>query len=104
VLKNNTCMQEAYRVAVLERHGLDYNWIDEPIDGVAIHKAGRGKKHGRWMIGDGFINTHLVLSEVHSSRKDSVDDERPAQQQWIAPENPVVQQLRLELQALWAEF
>jgi hypothetical protein len=56
------------------------------------------------MIGDGFINTHLVLSEVHSSRKDSVDDERPAQQQWIAPENPVVQQLRLELQALWAEF
>jgi hypothetical protein len=50
------------------------------------------------MIGDGFIDTHLVLSEVHSSRKDSVDDERSAQQQWAVPENPIVQQ------ALRAEF
>jgi hypothetical protein len=56
------------------------------------------------MIGDGFIDTHLVLSEVHSSRKDSGDDERRAQQQWVAPENPIVQQLRKELQVLWAEF
>jgi hypothetical protein len=72
---NNTCMQEPYRVAVLERHGPNYNWIDESIDGVAIHKADRDKKHGRWMIGDGFIDTHLVLSEVHSSHKDLVDDE-----------------------------
>jgi hypothetical protein len=29
---------------------------------------------------------------------------KPAQQQWVAPENPVVQQLRQELKAFQAEF
>jgi hypothetical protein len=36
----------------------DYNSIDEPI-GVAVHKAGRGKKYDCWMIGNGLIDTHL---------------------------------------------
>lgn len=45
----------AYAAICEEIHGPDFEWEKEPIDGVAAYKAGHGKKHGRYLVGDGMI-------------------------------------------------
>ncbi|XP_040384152.1 uncharacterized protein LOC102699990 [Oryza brachyantha] len=62
---------EAYRAAYVQLHGPDSDWRTSPIDPVAVHMAGGGKKHGRFMIEDGFIDSTTVLGDC------SPDDPRP---------------------------
>ena len=57
----------AYAEACVALHGPDFEWDKEPIDGVAAYKAGHGKKHGRYLVGDGMISTPTVLREVRVS-------------------------------------
>uniref|UniRef100_J3MDC7 Uncharacterized protein n=1 Tax=Oryza brachyantha TaxID=4533 RepID=J3MDC7_ORYBR len=66
---------EAYAEAFTEIHGPESNWRTEPIDGVAVHKAEGGKKHGRFCLLNGYLHTPSVLADVGMSR--SLDDERP---------------------------
>lgn len=63
--------QEAYTEAAKVLHGPEFDVMNSPLDKVAVYKAGGGKKHGRYLIGDGFINT---LSEVRASNSGSQND------------------------------
>jgi len=49
-----------------EVHGPDYDPSTEPIDGEVVMRAGGGKKHGRYMIGDGTLDTTTIptLSQI----------------------------------------
>ena len=40
-------MQLAYRDAVTEQHGEDYDWKSADLDVSALYSSGGGKKHGR---------------------------------------------------------
>lgn len=70
-------MQEAYFGVLKEKHGARPDLMKEPIDGAAVHKAGGGKKHGRFLIADGYINTAEVLAEARRCNFDLPNDERP---------------------------
>jgi len=72
----------AYAKACEALHGPDFEWDKEPIDGVAAYKAGHGKKHGRYLVGDGMISTPTVLREVRvSSTAGEPTDQPPPPQQ-----------------------
>jgi len=73
----------AYAEACEALHGPDFEWDKEPIDGVAAYKAGHGKKHGRYLVGDGMINTPTVLREVRvsSTAGEPTDQPPPPPQQ-----------------------
>jgi hypothetical protein len=59
--------QEAYIEAAKEQHGPEFDAMHAPLDQVAVYRAGRGKKHGQYLIADGCINTPLTLSDVQAS-------------------------------------
>lgn len=40
-------LQEKYKDEVIKRHGEDFDWQNEPIDGQAVYASGGGKAHGR---------------------------------------------------------
>lgn len=63
--------QEAYAAAYVQLHGPENDWRTSPIDPVAVHMAGGGKKHGHFMIGDGLIDSSAVFGD------NSRDDQRP---------------------------
>lgn len=63
--------QEAYAEAYVLLHGPESDWRSSPIDGIAMHKAGGGKKHGRFIIVDGLIDSSMVFGNS------SPDDPRP---------------------------
>lgn len=43
-------------------HGLDFDVLHNPLDPFAVMKAEAGKKHGRYLIGDGYIESRTTLS------------------------------------------
>ncbi|KQK06214.1 uncharacterized protein LOC112270886 isoform X2 [Brachypodium distachyon] len=57
---------EAYKEAVLEIHGPDYDWINSSIDSEAVYKVCRGKPHGRWLIFNGLVNSKEILADAKS--------------------------------------
>jgi hypothetical protein len=59
--------QEAYIEAAKELHGPEFDAMHAPLDQVAVYRAGRGKKHGQYLIADGCFNTPLTLSDVQAS-------------------------------------
>lgn len=77
----------AYGEACEVLHGPDFEWDKQPIDGVAAYKAGHGKKHGRYLVGDGMINTSTVLSEVRvsSTERESMDQPQLEQRRRLYP-------------------
>jgi hypothetical protein len=38
-------------------HGLEYDSSTEDLDGEVVMRVGGGKKHGRYWLGDGTIDT-----------------------------------------------
>lgn len=82
LIENTWHLQMAYAEACEALHGPDFEWDKEPIDGVAAYKAGHGKKHGRYLVGDGMISTPTVLREVRvSSTAGEPTDQPPPPQQ-----------------------
>ena len=59
--------QMRYSEVCEEMYGPDFEWEQQPINGVAAYKAGHGKKHGRYLFGDGMISTPSVLTAVRAS-------------------------------------
>ena len=49
-------------------HGLDWDPRTQPLDGEVIMRVGGGKKHGRFYIGDGLIDTAstTTLSQIRA--------------------------------------
>ncbi|XP_072150776.1 uncharacterized protein [Setaria viridis] len=56
-----------------EVHGPDFDSSSEDIDGEIVMRVGGGKKHGRYWIGDGVINTAstATLSQIQARSTDS---------------------------------
>jgi hypothetical protein len=40
-------LQKKYKEEVVKKHGEDFNYEEEPIDGRAVYDSGGGKTHGR---------------------------------------------------------
>ncbi|CAN6351985.1 unnamed protein product [Urochloa humidicola] len=92
----------AYAQACEAIHGPDFEWDKEPIDGVAAYKAGHGKKHGRYLVGDGMINTTTVLNEVRvsSTTSELTGQTQPQQRRRLNPEEAqrIEQHMREEME------
>ncbi|CAN6207782.1 unnamed protein product [Urochloa humidicola] len=92
----------AYAQACEAIHGPDFEWDKEPIDGVAAYKAGHGKKHGRYLVGDGMINTTTVLNEVRvsSAASELTGQTQPQQRRRLNPEEAqrIEQHMREEME------
>nr|AAP54278.2 transposon protein, putative, CACTA, En/Spm sub-class [Oryza sativa Japonica Group] len=74
---------EAYNEAYVQLHGAGSDWRNSPIDPMAVHMAGGGKKHGRFMIGDGLIDSSAIfgdssLDDPHLERQ--LQEEREARE------------------------
>jgi hypothetical protein len=39
-------LQEKYKEEVVKKHGEDFNYEEEPIDGQAVYDSGGGNAHG----------------------------------------------------------
>ena len=74
MLPDDFVQQAAYTDAAKEIHGPDYDVMNSPIDASAVYKAGRGKKHGHFFMGAGYISTPTTLSEVRSTSASSTDE------------------------------
>jgi hypothetical protein len=73
--------QDAYTEAAKALNGPDFDVMNAPLDKVAVYRAGRGKKHGRYLIGDGFIDTPSTISEVRALVSGSENEVRPQRSQ-----------------------
>ena len=51
-----------YTSMAREVHGLEYNLSTEDLDGEVVMRVGGGKKHGRYWIGDGAIDSAATPS------------------------------------------
>jgi hypothetical protein len=78
---NSNSNQDAYTEAAKELHGPDFDVMNAPLDKVAVYRAGHGKKHGRYLIGDGFIDTASTISEVRALVSGSENEVRPQRSQ-----------------------
>ncbi|EEE53176.1 hypothetical protein OsJ_36026 [Oryza sativa Japonica Group] len=72
---------EAYNEAYVQLHGAGSDWRNSPIDPMAVHMAGGGKKHGRFMIGDGHIDSSAIFGDS------SLNDPRPRRRLRTNPDN-----------------
>lgn len=72
---------DAYTEAAKALNGPDFDVMNAPLDKVAVYRAGRGKKHGRYLIGDGFIDTPSTISEVRALVSGSENEVRPQRSQ-----------------------
>ena len=51
-----------YTSMAREVHGSEYDLSTEELDGEVVMRVGGGKKHGRYWIGDGAINSAATPS------------------------------------------
>jgi hypothetical protein len=61
----------------LEKHGPDFDVMKAPLDPDVVYKAGRGKKHGRHIIANGYIDSRVSSQ----NRSTTVDDVHPSR--WV---------------------
>lgn len=87
-----------------EKHGEDYDWQNAAIDGEAVYKAGHGKRHGRYLIGNGMISTPAVLSDVQSSADDSLNGPGPSKRVRLDPRSTSIEQLQSEMHEMWESW
>lgn len=68
-----------YTKMAREVHGPDFDPSSEDIDGEIVMRVGGGKKHGRYWIGDGVIDTASTptLSQIRARSTDSSPAIRP---------------------------
>jgi hypothetical protein len=77
-----------------EIHGLEYDPTTANLDGEVVMRAGGGKKHGRYWIGDNTIDTAATpsLSQIRarSTRSSPAIRERPSTAQQRVDELQVI--------------
>jgi hypothetical protein len=64
---------------MVSRHGEEYDWRTSDVDVGALYSSGGGKKHGRFSMLNGVIDTSGALSEARCSQ--STQNSRGYQQQ-----------------------
>jgi hypothetical protein len=64
---------------MVARHGEEYDWRTSDVDVGALYSSGGGKKHGRFSMLNGVIDTSGALSEARCSQ--STQNSRGYQQQ-----------------------
>jgi hypothetical protein len=52
--------------------------MNEPLDPDIVYKAGCGKKHGRHLLADGYIDSRVSASQCGSMSYATKDNIRPA--------------------------
>jgi hypothetical protein len=57
-----------YDDEMMARHGEEYDWRRSNVDVGALYSSGEGKKHGRFIMLNGVIDTSGALSEARSSQ------------------------------------
>ena len=59
---------QAYTEMGRQVHGADWDPRTQPLDGEVIMRVGGGKKHGRYYIGDGLLDTASTptLSQIRA--------------------------------------
>ena len=59
---------QAYTEMGRQVHGPDWDPSSQPFDGEVIMRVGGGKKHGRYYIGDGLVDTASTptLSQIRA--------------------------------------
>jgi hypothetical protein len=57
-----------YGDEMVARHGEEYDWRGSDVDIGALYSSGGGKKHGRFSMLNGVIDTSGALSEARSSQ------------------------------------
>jgi len=69
----------AYTEAGRQVHGPEWDPANEPLDGDIIMRVGGGKKHGRYAIGDGILDTATTptLAQVRAQTTDTSVPIRP---------------------------
>ena len=70
-----------YTSMAREVHGPQYDLSTEDLDGEVVMRVGGGKKHGRYQIGDGAINSAATpsLSQIRASNTSRSPAIRPRQ-------------------------
>jgi len=60
-------------------HGPEYDLSTEDLDGEVVMKMGGGKKHGRYWLGDGAIDTAAThtLSQIRARNRSASPAIRP---------------------------
>jgi hypothetical protein len=53
---------------MVARHGKEYDWRRSDVDVGALYSSGEGKKHGRFSMLNGVIDTSGALSQARCSR------------------------------------
>jgi hypothetical protein len=63
----HSCLSD-YTAMAREIHGLDYNPSTHDLNGEIVMRVGGGKKHGKFWIGDGVLDTAstTTLSEIRA--------------------------------------
>ena len=71
----------AYTQRAREVHGSDYDPSSQNFDGRIVMEVGGGKKHGRYWMGDGTIDSASTprLSEIRARASSGGDAIRPRQ-------------------------
>jgi hypothetical protein len=93
-------VQAAYSKAIKEKHGEDYDWQNAAIDGEVVYKAGKGKRHGRYLIGNGMISTTTLMSEMQSSIDDSLNASGPSKRLRLDTGSTSIEQIQSEMQEM----
>ncbi|PUZ70331.1 hypothetical protein GQ55_2G220200 [Panicum hallii var. hallii] len=90
-----------YGDEMVARHGEEYDWRRSDVDVGALYSSGGGKKHGRFSMLNGVIDTGGALSQARSSRSSQSSQayERESQLQ----EQMRRQQEALQRQEEWAK-
>jgi hypothetical protein len=73
---------------MVARHGEEYDWRTSDVDVDALYSSGGGKKHGRFSMLNGVIDTSGALSEARCSQstQNSQGYQRESQRETVMQE------------------
>jgi hypothetical protein len=89
---------------MVARHGDEYDWRTSDVDVGALYSSGGGKKHGRFSMLNGVIDTSGALSEARCSQstQNSRGYQRQSQRETEMQEQIRQHQEAMQRQEEWA--
>ncbi|PUZ50985.1 hypothetical protein GQ55_6G124000 [Panicum hallii var. hallii] len=89
---------------MVARHGEEYDWRTSDVDVGALYSSGGGKKHGRFSMLNGVIDTSGALSEARCSQstQNSWGYQRQSQRETVMQEQIRQHEEAMQRQEEWA--
>jgi hypothetical protein len=89
---------------MVTRHGEEYDWRTSDVDVGALYSSGGGKKHGRFSMLNGVIDTSGALSEARCSQstQNSRGYQRQSQRETAMQEQIRQHEEAMQRQEEWA--